>query len=73
MRAFWMRDLSNNDYDRLLTQRELAKRWSCSLRTLQRWRANDDGPGFLRLGGSVRYILADVLTYENRNKAGGMT
>ena len=67
-----MRDLSNNDYDRLLTQRELAKRWSCSLRTLQRWRTGDDGPSFLRLGGSVRYTLADVLTYENRNKNGGL-
>jgi len=59
-------DIQNDE--RLLTQRELADRWSCSLRTLQRWRSLDEGPGFVRLGGSIRYPIADVLSFESNNK-----
>jgi Helix-turn-helix domain len=57
--------------ERMLTQRELADRWRCSLRTLQRWRSLGGGPGFVRLGGSIRYPIADVLSFENMNKNRG--
>lgn len=53
----------------LISERELAMRWRCTTRTLQRWRAEDYGPHFLRLGGSIRYRLSDIVEYENRHRA----
>lgn len=52
----------------LISERELALRWGCTSRTLQRWRAEAYGPHFLRLGGSIRYRLADIIEYENRHR-----
>lgn len=68
-----MRKQPDTENDRLLTQLELAKRWSCSLRTLQRWRATNTGPSFVQLGGSIRYVLADILTFEHHNRHKGRT
>lgn len=48
-----------------LTERELAKRWNISTRTLQRWRANGVGPRAVRIGDSIRYRPCDVLSFEN--------
>ena len=47
-----------------LNQTELAKRWSISARTLERWRWTGEGPAFLKIGGRVVYRLEDVLVYE---------
>lgn len=47
-----------------LTQKELARRWGISHRTLERWRYDGQGPTFLKLGGRVLYRLADVEAYE---------
>lgn len=58
--------------DRFLTQRDLADRWGCSPRTLQRWRTSSHGPAFVRLGGSVRYLLSDVVAFEVNNRTAGM-
>jgi predicted DNA-binding transcriptional regulator AlpA len=63
-----MRKQPDIEVERLFTQIELARRWSCSQRTLQRWRASGAGPSFVRLGGSIRYPLSDVVTFEQRNK-----
>ena len=49
---------------RCISQNELAKRWQISEATLERWRSQRKGPQFLRLGGQVRYRLADVESYE---------
>ena len=49
---------------RCISQNELAKRWQISEATLERWRSQRKGPHFLRLGGQVRYRLADVEAYE---------
>lgn len=43
-----------------MTQRKLAARWRVSIRTLDRWRALDRGPAWLRLGGRVVYRCEDV-------------
>lgn len=48
-----------------LRESELARRWKTSQRTLQRWRAQDAGPPFVRLGGAIRYRLTDIENYEN--------
>ena len=55
----------------LLTERTLAKRWKKSIRTLQRWRAVGYGPAYIRIGGSVRYCMADVLAFEARQRRSG--
>jgi hypothetical protein len=53
-----------------LTQNELAERWKISSRTLERWRWRKLGPPYCRLGGSVRYRLADVEAYETAQLIG---
>ncbi|MEI7843809.1 MAG: helix-turn-helix domain-containing protein [Gallionellaceae bacterium] len=47
-----------------LTQTHLAKRWSVSEGTLERWRSEGIGPIFLKLKGQVRYRIRDVEQYE---------
>ncbi len=49
-----------------LAQGALARRWSLSERTLERWRCFGEGPSFLKLGGKVLYRLSDVQEYEAR-------
>ena len=49
---------------RCISQIELAQRWQISEATLERWRSQRKGPQFLRLGGQIRYRLADVESYE---------
>lgn len=48
-----------------LNQKELARRWGISHRTLKRWRYSGQGPAFLKLGGRVLYRLADVEAFEH--------
>jgi hypothetical protein len=47
-----------------LNERQLAKRWGVSVRTLQAARVKGSGVPFVRIGRSVRYRLEDVLAYE---------
>ena len=47
-----------------LNQEQLARRWSISPRTLERWRWLRKGPPYLRVGGRVVYRLEDVEAYE---------
>ena len=49
---------------RHLNQSELAKRWSLSTRTLERWRWQRTGPRFLKAGGRVVCRLEDIESYE---------
>ena len=47
-----------------LTQKELARRWTISHRTLERWRWTGKGPAFMKIGGRIIYRLEDVLAHE---------
>lgn len=47
-----------------LGQKDLAKRWNISHRTLERWRYTGQGPAFLKLGGRVLYRQADIEAFE---------
>ena len=47
-----------------LTQKDLARRWTISPRTLERWRWVGDGPAYMKIGGRVVYRLEDILAYE---------
>ncbi len=50
--------------DLLLTDRQLAARWSCSPKTLRNQRSRGKGCPFVHLGRLVRYRLSDVLDAE---------
>ena len=47
-----------------LNQRDLARRWGLSPRTLERWRWTGEGPAFLKVGGRVAYRLQDIEAWE---------
>jgi len=47
-----------------LNQVQLARRWSLSPRTLERWRWLKKGPAFMRIGGTIRYRIEDVEGFE---------
>ncbi len=48
----------------LMTEQMLAQRWHCSASRLQRWRAANTGPNYLKIGGKVLYRQEDVRAYE---------
>ena len=49
---------------RHLNQVELARRWSLSHRTLERWRWEGRGPQYLKIGGRIVYRLSALAAYE---------
>ena len=49
---------------RHLNQKDLARRWSMSPKTLERWRWLGDGPPYLKIGGKVLYRIEDVEAFE---------
>jgi hypothetical protein len=50
---------------RHLNQVQLARRWSLSPRTLERWRWLRQGPKYLKIGGRVVYRLDDIEAFES--------
>ena len=51
--------------DTLLTEKQLATRWSASHRTLTNTRSEGKGIPYIRLvSGAIRYRLSDVLASE---------
>ena len=49
---------------RYLNQAELARRWSISPRTLERWRHLGRGPRFCKIGSRCVYLVSEVEAYE---------
>jgi hypothetical protein len=47
-----------------LCQKQLARRWRLSHRTLERWRSEGTGPRFLKINGRCLYRLEDVEAFE---------
>ena len=47
-----------------LSEKELSSRWHVSRRTLQRWRAENKGAAYIKVGSCVRYPLDAVEMYE---------
>ncbi len=58
------------DPSTMLREGELARRWDVSQRTLQRLRTDGQGPAFIRIGGAIRYQMADVLAYDSLRRVG---
>ena len=49
---------------RHFNQVQLARRWSLSPRTLERWRWLKQAPPYIKVGGRVLYRLEDIETFE---------
>jgi len=47
-----------------LNQIDLARRWSISPRTLERWRWLGQGPRYIKIGGRVVYRVEEVEVFE---------
>jgi excisionase family DNA binding protein len=62
-----------NDMTELLTAVETARLLRCSLRTLDRERAEGRGCPFVRIGGRVRYRKADVEAFVAAHVRGHAT
>lgn len=50
---------------------DLAARWGLSVRTIRRWRTEQLGPVFCKLGAQIRYLLAEIETFERRHSRYG--
>ncbi|MDA0782802.1 MAG: helix-turn-helix domain-containing protein [Proteobacteria bacterium] len=53
-----------------ITEKELAKRWGLSHRTLQRWRACGEKLSHIRIGGRIRYTLEAIEQFEAKHNNG---
>lgn len=49
-----------------LNEYELAIRWGLSVKTLRRWRQEQLGPVFCKLGARVTYLISEVEAFERR-------
>jgi len=49
-----------------LDENELAVRWGLSVKTLRRWRQEQLGPVFCKLGARVTYLISEIETFERR-------
>ena len=51
---------------RLVTDRDTSELLGVSLRTLQKWHLQGNGPRFVKLGHAVRYDVKDLEAYIER-------
>lgn len=58
---------SDNTLRISLNEHELAARWGMSVKTLRRWRQEQLGPVFRKLGARVIYLITDVEAFERRS------
>ena len=58
--------MSTKDSATLLTEREVAKRWDITQRTLYSWRRDGKGPPFVMIGQRRKYRLSDIEAYEEQ-------
>ncbi len=50
--------------DRMLTEKEVAERWGITQRTLFNWRKKGNGPRSMDIGGRPKYMLSEVVRFE---------
>ena len=63
---------SNNSAsnDNLIDEREVAARLGVTVAAIRKWRLLRSGPGYIKLGGSVRYAPSTVAAWvEARTRA----
>ena len=61
------------DIEALLDEKEIAKILGVSTACLRRWRLENRGPRFLRIGSRVRYPPSDLRAYLESVPGGGDT
>jgi hypothetical protein len=61
-----IRPLPNGATRIALDENELAIRWGLSVKTLRRWRQEQLGPVFCKLGARVTYLISEVEAFERR-------
>jgi hypothetical protein len=54
---------------RHFNQKQLARRWGISHRTLERWRGHGEGPIWFKVGSRVLYRIEDVIRFEQTKLA----
>ncbi|QGY40913.1 helix-turn-helix domain-containing protein [Pseudodesulfovibrio cashew] len=59
---------SSPSHSGYLTTHEAAEFLSLSPQTLELWRHNSEGPRYVKLGRAVRYAVADLIEYMERNQ-----
>jgi hypothetical protein len=59
---------TTNNGPRLVSPKELSKMWDMPESTLRYWRCAGIGPAYVKLGGRIKYDLADVEAYVRANK-----
>jgi hypothetical protein len=52
----------------LVSTKELSEIWGVPESTLRYWRCAEIGPTYVKLGGRIKYDLADVERYVRANK-----
>lgn len=57
--------------DKALTEKEVAKRWGVTVRTLYNWRRKSEGPRFFGIGKNIKYMLSEVVKFEQNNMRDG--
>ena len=57
--------MSEHARTQLLTESEAAEQLCCSKALLRKWRTQDGGPPFYRVGRLVRYSPSDLSAYLN--------
>jgi len=59
------------DLESLLGECEVAEITGLSLPTLRRWRLQQQGPRYAKLGGSIRYRKSDITAWLESRIRGG--
>ena len=59
---------TTNNGSRLVSTKELSKMWDMPESTLRYWRCAGIGPAYVKLGGRIKYDLADVEAYVRASK-----
>ena len=54
----------------IFTEKELSRRWKLDPKTLRNWRCQGRGPGYFKIGVSVRYPTSEILRVEEESKMG---
>lgn len=64
-----MSELLMEDRSNLLTEKQVAEKTGLSVKTLQAWRWQGNGPQYVKFGNrSVRYLVGDVLDWIEERK-----
>ena len=59
---------TTNNGPLLVSTKQLSKMWDMPESTLRYWRCAGIGPAYVKLGGRIKYDLADVEAYVRTNK-----